>query len=88
LKHKLNDTLFYTLYGHLYVDSLTSLHVGKEVIKGETIAKLGNHEESGNYAPHLHFQIINDIGSFSGDYPGVSDKMNLDLMPIGYFTSN
>lgn len=77
LEHELDNIVFYTLYGHLSIDSLTDLKKGKQVKKGETIAQLGNHEENGNYAPHLHFQIIENIGSFYGDYPGVSNEEDL-----------
>lgn len=79
LEHQLNNNVFYTLYGHLSINSLTHLQIGKEVIKGEVFAQLGNHEQNGYYAPHLHFQIIDDIGSYFGDYPGVSDEKNLDF---------
>lgn len=79
LEHELDTIVFYTLYGHLSTDSLTDLKNRKQVKKGETIAQLGNHEENGSYAPHLHFQIIEDMGSFKGDYPGVSDEENLEF---------
>lgn len=79
LEHELDDKVFYTLYGHLSIESLSNLKVGAEVNKGEVIAQLGTHEENGSYAPHLHFQIINDIGFYRGDYPGVSDTNNLEF---------
>ena len=76
LAHKLEETTFYTLYGHLSVGSLMDLKIGQSFDKGDTIAQLGNHLENGNYAPHLHFQIIEDLGTYHGDYPGVSDEKN------------
>jgi murein DD-endopeptidase MepM/ murein hydrolase activator NlpD len=83
LEHKLDNKFFYTLYGHLSKESIADLEIGKKINKGEIIAQLGNHEENGNYAPHLHFQIIDNIGSFFGDYPGVSDESNL-----GFYKEN
>ena len=34
---------------------------------------------NGDYAPHLHFQIIKDVQDFVGDYPGVCSKMDLEF---------
>jgi murein DD-endopeptidase MepM/ murein hydrolase activator NlpD len=82
LEHQLENITFYTLYGHLSVSSLNGLRIGQSFDKGERIAQLGNYLENGSYAPHLHFQIIDDISSFDGDYPGVSDEKNKDFYKI------
>ncbi len=71
LQHNLDTTAFYTLYGHLSLADLTDMRVGKFVTRGEVFAHFGNAEENGNWPPHLHFQIIEDIGLWEGDYPGV-----------------
>jgi len=78
LEHQINDVVFCTLYGHLSLDSLTDKKVGDSVKRGEQIATLGTAEVNGDYAPHLHFQIIHDLEGFEGDYPGVCSKKNLD----------
>jgi murein DD-endopeptidase MepM/ murein hydrolase activator NlpD len=72
IQHRLADTTFYTLYGHLNEDSLTHFQTGKEVQQGETIGALGTQQENGGWPPHLHFQIISDIQYYSGDFPGVA----------------
>lgn len=72
LKHELEGRGFYTLYGHLSKDSLKSLFVNKPVPKGGKIATFGNYEENVHWPPHLHFQIIENIGNRYGDYPGVA----------------
>lgn len=77
LKHYLNGFEFYTLYGHLSKASLQNLRVGQPFKKGEPIAYLGDATVNGDYAPHLHFQIIKDIGNFDGDYPGVCSKQDV-----------
>ena len=69
---------FYTLYGHLSAESLTNLEIGKVFLKGEKIATLGNYPINGDYAPHLHFQIIKNIEEYKGDYPGVCSATTLD----------
>ena len=77
LEHVFEDLKFYTLYGHLSRKSLQGLKVGALVQAGETFAHLGASDENGDYAPHLHFQIIKDMQGNQGDYPGVSTLKNL-----------
>ncbi len=79
LEHEIKAIKFYTLYGHLSEQSLVELFVGKQFKKGEKIATLGNFPINGDYAPHLHFQIIKNIGNYKGDYPGVCSKKDLDF---------
>ncbi len=79
VEHIYDSETFYTLYGHLSRDSLKGLYLGKEVQQGEVIARLGEAEVNGDYSPHLHFQIILDIGEFKGDYPGVCSKQDVDF---------
>ena len=71
LQHNLDTTNFYTLYGHLSLADLSEMRSGKFITRGEVIGHFGPPEENGNWPPHLHFQIIHDIGFFEGDYPGV-----------------
>ncbi|MDR5589666.1 peptidoglycan DD-metalloendopeptidase family protein [Christiangramia sp. SM2212] len=79
LEHNLHNRKFYTLYGHLSRKSLDGLIAGKEVKAGEKIAELGDFNENGDYAPHLHFQIMEDLQGKTGDYPGVVKKEDLDM---------
>lgn len=71
LVHRLEDVSFFTLYGHLSLNSLKNLHEGQHIEKGAIFAEFGLPLENGHWPPHLHFQIIHDIGTFKGDYPGV-----------------
>ena len=79
LKHQIGDVVFYTLYGHLSLESIEGKEVGNKVGNGEQIATLGTAEVNGTYPPHLHFQIIKDIQDYEGDYPGVSNTLDLDF---------
>lgn len=79
LEHQVDELKFYTLYGHLSLDSLTDKQIGSKVKKGEVIATLGSPPINGDYAPHLHFQIIIDIQNKVGDYPGVCNTKDLDF---------
>ncbi len=79
LEHIYKDVVFYTLYGHLTVASLSDITIGKDMYVGDTIGYLGTSEVNGDYAPHLHFQVIKDIQENVGDYPGVSNKKDIDF---------
>jgi murein DD-endopeptidase MepM/ murein hydrolase activator NlpD len=61
----------YSLYGHLSRKSLEGLFVGKPIAANEQIGELGNESENGQWPPHLHYQLMLDIGDSRGDYPGV-----------------
>ncbi len=78
LEHHIKGEIFYTLYGHLSLKSIEHLKVGQEFKKGAAIATLGTAEVNGDYAPHLHFQIIKDLEGKKGDYAGVSSKVDLE----------
>ena len=71
LSHKLEDISFYTLYGHLGLSSIKNIQVGDRVEKGDVFSEFGIPAENGSWPPHLHFQLIENIGSWNGDYPGV-----------------
>lgn len=71
LSHKLEEFSFYTLYGHLSLNSLKNLREGDVVRKGDVFAEFGIPFENGQWPPHLHFQVILDMEGMKGDYPGV-----------------
>ncbi|MHA7842842.1 MAG: peptidoglycan DD-metalloendopeptidase family protein [Winogradskyella sp.] len=79
LEHCIENQTFFTLYGHLSLESISNLKVGVEVKKGQKIATLGTAKVNGDYAPHLHFQIIKDIQNYKGDYPGVSNQLDVEF---------
>ena len=71
LTYRLNDLSFYTLYGHLSLNSIKNLQEGQLILKGDIFAEFGIPSENGQWPPHLHFQIIADLQGWKGDYPGV-----------------
>ena len=77
LQHEINGFTFHTLYGHLSLDSLSHKNIGDKIHQGETIAKLGLPPINGDYAPHLHFQIIINMENKTGDYLGVCAENDL-----------
>ncbi|MDA6068937.1 peptidoglycan DD-metalloendopeptidase family protein [Flavobacterium sp. AC] len=79
LEHIIENEKFYTLYGHLSLESIENLSVGKVFNRGEIIGTLGNSTVNGDYAPHLHFQIIKNIEAYYGDYPGVCNTNDLNF---------
>jgi len=72
LEHELESVRFWTLYGHLDRLTLKMLHEGQVVPAGAPFGALGDLDENGGWPPHLHFQVIADIGTHRGDYPGVA----------------
>ncbi|HRN46046.1 MAG TPA: peptidoglycan DD-metalloendopeptidase family protein, partial [Flavobacterium sp.] len=78
IEHKIKNQHFHTLYGHLSLESISNINIGDPVLKGMQIATLGDAAVNGDYSPHLHFQIIEEIPNKFGDYPGVSTKSDLN----------
>lgn len=71
LSHQIEGLPFYTLYGHLSLNSLKNLYEGQNIKAGDVFAEFGIPFENGQWPPHLHFQIIRDMEGRKGDYPGV-----------------
>lgn len=78
LKHTIESQTFFSLYGHLSIESIQNLTLGSFFKQGQTLGTLGESSVNGGYSPHLHFQIIKNIGKNCSDYPGVCSKKNLD----------
>ncbi|HEY8152347.1 MAG TPA: aminotransferase class III-fold pyridoxal phosphate-dependent enzyme, partial [Vicinamibacteria bacterium] len=72
LLHSADGKTFFTLYGHLSLDSLGSLAVGQRVRRGEPFARVGTSDENGGWPPHVHFQVILDLLDQDADFPGVA----------------
>lgn len=83
LQHQLETFNFYILYGHLSLKDIEKIRTGQFITRGQAFAHFGTPEENGNWPPHLHFQIIFDIGNWEGDYPGVCK-----LSESGYYLEN
>jgi 4-aminobutyrate aminotransferase-like enzyme/Ser/Thr protein kinase RdoA (MazF antagonist) len=79
LKHSIDQMVFYTLYGHLSVATVTRLHIGDQLKKGEHIGDLGNYPENGNWSPHLHFQIMLSLFGHTHDFPGVAYHKQINV---------
>ncbi len=71
LSHNLSGTSFYTLYGHLSLNSIKNIREGERISAGDVFGEFGIPAENGQWPPHLHFQVISEIGDRKGDYPGV-----------------
>jgi 4-aminobutyrate aminotransferase-like enzyme/Ser/Thr protein kinase RdoA (MazF antagonist) len=72
LQHETEEGIrFWTLYGHLSREGVAKLSVGQPVARGEVFAAFGAAEENGNWAPHLHFQIVTDHLGLGGRMHGV-----------------
>lgn len=78
IKHAIDDLILYSLYGHLDDYFFSDWEVGQYLRAGEAIARFGDYDQNGGWPPHLHFQLIKDIGDWQGDYPGVCSHDDLD----------
>lgn len=74
IEHHIGNEKIHTLYGHLSRVSLPGLLKGQLINRGQKIGTLGTPDENRDWPPHLHFQLIKDIGDYKGDYPGVCHK--------------
>ncbi len=74
LEHHWQGAPLWALYGHLDPAVLGSLRVGMPVARGAAFAALGAPADNVGWAPHLHLQLIRDIGEARGDYPGVASR--------------
>ncbi|MGE0552872.1 MAG: aminotransferase class III-fold pyridoxal phosphate-dependent enzyme [Gemmatimonadales bacterium] len=63
---------FWTLYGHLDLETLRSQHRGQPIAAGGLIGRLGGPAVNGGWTPHLHFQVIADRLDRDGEFPGVA----------------
>ncbi len=80
LEHEINEELtFYTLYGHLSLDSLEGLEVGQKIEAGQALCCIGDAPINGDWPPHLHFQVILDLLDKEGDFPGVGFYEERDM---------
>ena len=79
IKHKTKDFSFFTLYGHNTARSVLKNKVGSKVKKGDIIAEIASFPENGNWASHLHFQVILSMLDYKNDFPGVCYHNQLDL---------
>ena len=78
LEHHTVHRSFHTLYGHLSSEYFEQWQIGTAIKKGNPIASLGDRKENGGWPPHLHFQVVKDMGDWHGDYPGVCKRSELD----------
>ncbi|MBI4015258.1 MAG: peptidoglycan DD-metalloendopeptidase family protein [Candidatus Aenigmarchaeota archaeon] len=79
LQHDLEGILFFTLYGHLSLESLEGKTVGQKIAQGEIIGKIGTLDINGNWPEHVHFQIIADMLGKKGDFPGVCSRQDREF---------
>ncbi|MBS1575714.1 MAG: peptidoglycan DD-metalloendopeptidase family protein [Bacteroidetes bacterium] len=78
LSHSIDGITFHSLYGHLSLNSLNNLQEGQLIKCGEVFAEFGVQFENGQWPPHLHLQLIIDMGGRKGDYPGVCKFSEMD----------
>lgn len=71
LEHEIDGRALYVLYGHLSRDTLAESPPGRRVAAGERLGRLGHAGENLGWPPHLHLQLVTELGGHRGDFPGV-----------------
>ncbi|MBM4187154.1 MAG: aminotransferase class III-fold pyridoxal phosphate-dependent enzyme [Gemmatimonadetes bacterium] len=76
VEHRVKDDagpfVFYTLHGHLDLETLRDMHPGLPLNAGATVGRLGSPAVNGGWSPHVHFQVIVDLLDRPGEFPGVA----------------
>jgi murein DD-endopeptidase MepM/ murein hydrolase activator NlpD len=73
LEHRTDDGVrFWSLYGHLSLRTLDLTRVGQPVEAGQLIGWVGTPPTNGDWAPHVHVQLMLDLLDLGPDYPGVA----------------
>ena len=65
-----DERTFWVLYGHLSLASISHWKPGDTFDRGAVLAALGNEDENGGWAPHVHVQLSWEA-PLDGDLPGV-----------------
>lgn len=79
LKHVEKGFNFYTLYGHLDPAGILHYKKGDPILKGQQIGLLGDRTVNGDWAPHLHFQLMLSRLNYTNDFPGVAYPNQIDV---------
>ncbi len=80
LQHQTDEgEAFYTLYGHLSLATLELVKAGQAIAAGDCIGWIGTYPDNGDWAPHLHFQVMTDCLGMTGNFPGVAAVSQLDV---------
>lgn len=74
LEHQDAGKVFYSLYGHLSLDSLDGLVEGMKIQQGDVFAYVGNRDVNGGWPPHLHLQVMFDMYGLKGDFFGATSE--------------
>jgi 4-aminobutyrate aminotransferase-like enzyme/Ser/Thr protein kinase RdoA (MazF antagonist) len=73
LRHETPDgTPYFSLYGHLARESLAHVAPGDRVEAGDLVGWVGSPPTNGDWAPHVHVQVLLDLLDLGVDYPGVA----------------
>jgi 4-aminobutyrate aminotransferase-like enzyme/Ser/Thr protein kinase RdoA (MazF antagonist) len=80
LRHETDKGVpFWTLYGHLSIDSMSDWKIGKEIKAGGLIGRMGKEEENVGWPPHTHFQLLTDLCGMGIDIFGVAPRDEIAL---------
>lgn len=70
---------FVSLWGHMAHEAAMRLSAGDVIKAGEVIGYLGDDDENGGWAPHLHLQLSADVSLSAEEILGVGEEKYLDV---------
>ncbi|GHB36557.1 hypothetical protein GCM10007094_27730 [Pseudovibrio japonicus] len=70
---------FVSLWGHMAHEAAMRLSPGDVLKAGEMIGYLGDDDENGGWAPHLHLQLSADVSLSAEEILGVGEEKYLDV---------
>ncbi len=80
LRHKTTEGIpFWSLFGHLSIDSMPAWEIGKEIKAGQLVGRMGKETENVGWPPHTHFQLLTDLCGMGIDIYGVAPKDEISL---------
>jgi Ser/Thr protein kinase RdoA (MazF antagonist)/murein DD-endopeptidase MepM/ murein hydrolase activator NlpD len=80
LRHTTNEgTPWWTVYGHLSLETLEHVQTGQRVNRGDVVGWVGDHPHNGDWPPHLHFQINTTLLGMGTGIHGVGNDALFDV---------
>lgn len=82
-QHRYLGETIHCLFGHLSKRMFNEWNLGDHISEGAILCYIGNPDENGGWAPHLHLQLIKEFEKGAVDYPGVCHKKD-----VAFFKQN
>ncbi|MEM7292248.1 MAG: aminotransferase class III-fold pyridoxal phosphate-dependent enzyme [Pseudomonadota bacterium] len=79
VEHDAGGVPFYSLHGHLSRGTVDLHNVGDPLSAGDLVGYIGQPNENGGWAPHVHFQIMTTLLGLHGNFDGAAEIDRMDI---------